>query len=77
MEREHTSISREFHIFAGLSGTQFVVKSMRDGYPRTFPTLFEAARHARTQPDCEGGSIVIYDEEGRLLNRIPISTKIS
>lgn len=68
------TMSSEFHILPRASGSQFVVKSMRPGYPRSFPTLFEAARHVRTQTNGEGVVIVIFDEEGRVLNRIPLST---
>ena len=64
-------MKREFHIFASRMEGRFVMKSVGEGYPREFTSLFEAARHARTLPDCEGGLVIIYDEEGKAVNRIP------
>ena len=65
------AMNKEFHIFASHFDTRFVMKAMGDGYPQEFRSLFEAARFARTQPDCEGGLMVIHDEDGRFVNRIP------
>ena len=64
-------MKREFHIFASRMAGQFIMKGVGEGYPRVFTSLFEAARHARTLPGCEGGLLVIYDEEEKAVNRIP------
>ena len=64
-------MKKEFHIFAQKANTQFIVKGVGEGYPRAFASLFEATRHARSQPGNEGGSVVIYDEEDAVVNRIP------
>jgi len=69
-------MKKEFHIFAGKANSQFIVKGVGEGYPREFPSLFEAARHARTRPGCEGGLVVIYDEEGVAVNRIPFGRHV-
>ncbi len=61
----------EFHIFARKADTQYIVKGVGEGCSREFPSLFEAARHARSLSGVEGGSVVIYDEEDAMVNRIP------
>jgi hypothetical protein len=65
-------MKREFHILATRLEGQFVMEGIGEGYPRVFPSLTEAARHARSQPDSEDGLVVIYDEEDQAVNRIPL-----
>jgi hypothetical protein len=60
----------EFHIFASKRQTRFVVRAMDEGVPKEFTSLFEAARHARTQTT-GAGIVVIHDAEGWTVNRIP------
>jgi hypothetical protein len=50
---------RGFQIFALARESRFVVKGVGEGIPCAFPSLFEAARHARTQPNCGRGLILI------------------
>jgi len=64
-------MKKEFHIFARKADTQVIMKGVGEEYPREFASLFEAARHARSQSDIEGGLMVIYDEEDAMVNRIP------
>jgi hypothetical protein len=66
---------REFHIFASESEARFVMKGVGEGYPREFSSLFEATRHARTQPGCDGGLVVIYDRDDKAVNRIPFQSR--
>jgi len=64
-------MSREFHIFVSEADGRFLVKSIGEGYPREFPSLFEATRHARMHSGSAGGLMVIYDEDENAVNRIP------
>jgi hypothetical protein len=52
-------MSREFQIFAWSQHSRFVVRGIGEGCPREFSSLFEAARHARTQPECERGLVLV------------------
>lgn len=65
-------MNREFHIFASRSDTHFVMKGVGEGYPRAFTSLVDATRHARKQSRGQAGMVVIYDEEGSGVNRIPL-----
>ena len=67
-------MKREFHIFASRSDTRFVMKGVGEGFPREFDSLFEAALHARNLPGCDGGMMVIYSDDGHMVNRIPFRT---
>jgi len=62
-------MTREFHIVASASETRFTTKF--DGGVLVFASLFEAARHARASSGCENGFVVISDESGRAMSRIP------
>jgi hypothetical protein len=65
-------MNRDFHIFASRSDTHFVIKGVGEGYPRAFTSLVDATRHARTQSGGEAGMVVIYSEDGPVVNRIPL-----
>jgi hypothetical protein len=64
-------MSREFHILAFDLESRFILKGAAEGVDREFRSLFEAACHARTFAGDAGGHVVISDEFGRALNRIP------
>jgi hypothetical protein len=68
-------MNREFHIFTSNFDTCFVMKGTGKGYPKKFQSLFEATRHARTQPDSKDGMVVIHDESRRVVNSIPLSLR--
>jgi hypothetical protein len=65
-------MDREVHIFASAAETRFTVKGSDTVPGRVFSSLFEAARHARTEANSEG-FVVIYDETAKGVNRIPFS----
>lgn len=65
-------MNREFHILATSLEGQFVMEGIGEGYPRVFPSLTEAARHARSLSDSGDGTVVIYDQEDQAVNRIPL-----
>lgn len=69
-------MSRDFHIFASQSDTHFVIKGAGEGYPRAFSSLVDATRHARTQSRGEAGMVVIYNEDGAGVNRIPLISAV-
>jgi hypothetical protein len=52
-------MSREFHIFASAQENRFVVRSHGESPSREFASLFEAARHARTEPNSRRGLVLI------------------
>lgn len=52
-------MNREFQIFASAQNNRFVVRGIGNVHPREFASLFEAARHARTVPDCGRGLILV------------------
>ena len=52
-------MNRGFQIFAVAQENRFVVKGVGEGAPRAFPSLFEAARHARMQTNGGRGLILI------------------
>jgi hypothetical protein len=52
-------MNRGFHISALAQQGRFVVKGVGEGFPREFASLFEAARHARTQSNCQRGLVLI------------------
>lgn len=67
----------EFHIYASKFDTCFVMRGIGEGYPMQFPSFYEAALHARTQPGCDKGLVVIHDEKAGLVSRIPFVSKRS
>lgn len=62
---------REVHIVVSDWGTRFTLRGMAGEEHKTFPSLFEAARHARTMSDSTDGCVVVSDESGRPMSRIP------
>jgi hypothetical protein len=72
-ERVEAGMSREFQIFASDADSCFTFNGIGEGPRKVFSSLFEAARHARTQSGGEGGVLVIYDEAANAINRIPFS----
>ena len=64
-------MNREFHIVASKMETCFTMKGLAGGADIQFSSLFEAARHARSTSGCEDGTVVINDESGRAMSRIP------
>jgi len=68
-------MNREFHIFASDSGSGFTMKGIKGRAPMQFPTLFEATRHARGESPHEDGLVVIYDQSGKVVNRIPFHVR--
>jgi hypothetical protein len=61
----------EFHIFASAADSCFTVKEIDAEPGRVFSSLFEAARHARTESKSEEGFVVIHDDTAKAVNRIP------
>jgi len=61
----------EFHIVASNYDTCFTMEG--GAGPLEFSSLFEAARHARSACDSDNGLVVISDESGTSLNRIPFN----
>jgi len=53
------SMNREFQIFASAQDNRFVLRRFGDSQPREFCSLFEAARHARIERNCERGLVLI------------------
>jgi len=70
-------MNREFHIDALPMENRFILRSMGEGCPREFTSLFLAALHVRMQPDCGDGTLVIHDEAHQALNRIPLRASLS
>jgi len=64
-------MNREFHIVASNDEESFTTQGI--GAPVEFLSLFEAARYARSAAGCENGMMVINDERGRVLSRIPFN----
>ena len=61
----------EFLIIASDSETSFTM--LGDGDPVEFSSLFEAARHARATSGCDNGIVVIRNESGKAMSRIPFN----
>jgi hypothetical protein len=74
--KENFVMNREFHIFASDFDTRFTIKGIKGRAPREFPSLFEAARHARGVSGNEDGFVVIYDQTGKAVNRIPLRPQV-
>jgi len=68
-------MNREFHIFASHFDTRFTLKGMNGREPREFRSLFEATRHARGESPHDDGCVVIYDQSGKVVNRIPFHVR--
>jgi hypothetical protein len=66
-------MNREFHIVASHFETSFTMKCTGGGDAKEFSSLFAAARHARATAGCEDGFVVISDESGRAMSRIPFN----
>jgi len=62
-------MNEEFHVIASACETQFTVTV--DGRLVEFSSLFAAARHARSASGRDRGFVVINDEYGRAMSRIP------
>ena len=67
----HGAMSKEFHIFAKNFDSRFIVKRFGDVHGTEFLSLFEAARHARSQALSSDGYVVIHNEDRKEWNRIP------
>ena len=66
-----THMNREFHVMVSRLGNRFVMKELGGDEKREFPSLFQAARHARALAGSSDGASVIYEESGKTMNRIP------
>ena len=62
---------REFHIVVSDWCTCFTIKGLAGEAQKQFSSLFEAARHARAISGSAEGFVVISDESGKAVNRIP------
>ena len=67
----HGAMSNEFHIFAKNFNSRFVVKRFGEIHGVEFPSLFAAARHARSCAASGSDCVVIHNEFQKALNRIP------
>ncbi len=65
-------MSSEFHIFASDGDRVFTVKQAGLYGSRVFPSLAEATRHLREYTKGTRGMVVIHDDEGSAVNRIPL-----
>jgi hypothetical protein len=54
-------------------GNRFIMKELGGDVQQEFPSLFQAARHARAMAGTADGAVVIYEESGRSMNRIPFN----
>lgn len=70
-------MSSEFHIFASDGDRVFTVKQVGLYGSRVFPSLAEATRHLRDHTKERGGVVVIHDDEGNAVNRIPLPAGVS
>ncbi len=64
-------MNQEFHIFASDFDTRFTIQGRNGRAPKEFRSLFAAARHARKVSENDDGFVVIYDQTGKIVNRIP------
>ncbi len=65
-------MSSEFHIFASDGDRVFTVKQTGLNGSRDFASLSEATQHLRTHTNGTDDVVVIHDEEGNPVNRIPL-----
>ena len=57
-------------------GNRFVMKELGgDDEKKEFPSLFQATRHARAIAGTADGAVVIYEESGKTMNRIPFKVR--
>ena len=71
MMTEATRMNREFHVMVSRFGNRFVMKELGGDEKKEFTSLFQAARHARAMAGSADGALVIYEESGKTMNRIP------
>jgi hypothetical protein len=65
-------MSIEFHIFASIRNAGFELEIPGEDGRIEFCSLFEAARHARMHPSGRNATVVIHDQNSKLVNRIPL-----
>lgn len=66
-------MNEESHIIASACETHFTVKG--DDGQVEFSSLVEAARHVRTSSKSQNGFVVINDEYGKAMSRIPFNVR--
>jgi hypothetical protein len=54
-------------------GNRFTMKELGGDVKTEFPSLFLAGRHARALAGAADGALVIYEESGKTMNRIPFN----
>ena len=67
----------EFHIFASDGHRRFTVKQTGLYGSREFTSLVEASRHLRNYSKDRHGMVVIHDEQGGSVNRIPLQMGVA
>lgn len=70
-------MSSEFHIFTSDGDRVFTVKQTGLNGSRDFTSLAEATRHLRDYTKGTSGVVVIHDEEGNPVNRIPLHMAVA
>jgi hypothetical protein len=56
-------------------GNCFVMKELGGDEKKEFSSLFQAAKHARAIAGSADGALVIYEESGKTMNRIPFKIR--
>jgi hypothetical protein len=56
-------------------GNRFIMKELGCDERKEFPSLFQATRHARAIAGAEDGAVVIFEESGKSMNRIPFKVR--
>jgi hypothetical protein len=54
-------------------GDRFTMKEVGGDVKIEFPSLFQAARHARAVAGTADGAVIIFEESGKTMNRIPFN----